>query len=991
MRLTVALFILMASSLATARAAELNITITSNDQDTIVVEPGATVDYEVTGVLTDTDNEGLSYFLFDLAFDGGPLDAADNPPAMPLTNFTAPEGFTNPEGFGGAVIDGVVHQVGGSQNTLKSPLMSGSVITGLGHRPIVLATGSLTAPMTDGAYTLTASEVLGRVIEQGDDGSGEIWATEWAFEGEVTPLQLFVGPQCLSVADCADLDGDGIRDNPCLWWACNNGQCESIETTYGDMGSINGACEPDGATDMGDRIQALSCFTNTDPCSQAEYACEESPPIAFNGDIAGCLGDCHPDGYCDGNDAFQVVGIFIQQSACTCLGDPMPTYPPSAVQYAVVRLESARTIGPGGIVEVDAVLDNSVENFKGYQLHLEPRGGRSGQLNLVDIYVRGGRRNRSNAFYGTPFWSAFNVMTGQMVVGLDRGGVRGKPQTYLATFVYQASEDASGTFLVDARIGAPQGRTLFCSSDSGSVVIAASAQSTIIEVAEADHTPVRTASPHEEGIGEDVPRKSNEKPGSVRLFMSAEGQASEVSQEGYTEIMMPAGSTRRINVWLEDTSASQSLGAYQLIFETTASPLADAEGVVSYATTGEPGSILIDQGRPDWPFEDSIGVTPPLYEEEHAGVFGVIYLTAIPQDQVNPGIMGGIHYLAEFELAASSDALGDHLLYMSAMPPQTFLADFAGCEYHVDELQPLMIHAVSPCVSTEDCADVDDNGIRDDACLWWACNAGLCESTDIVFADMGGQFGACPPDGAADGNDRFLALTCFAGQGWQNGECEPDPPNATNLDAGGPFGSCDPDGVCDGNDAFAALNAFSGESSCTCPLDGAPMPEVEQPVVTGTATIELRPTRKQLRPGETIAIEAYLTTPLDDLRGYQLHLGSAGGTRGHLDLVDISIDRRHDAVFADLAPWAAFNVGTQQMVAGLDTAGVRTKSRAYLATFTYRASRDAAGPFRVELLADVTDAAQRTFVFRTDARAVTELKVESVVVDVVGGRRGGVR
>ncbi len=218
MRTAVVLLATLASSLATAQAAELNIAITSNGQDTIVVEPGATVDYEVTGVLTDTDNEGLSFFIFDLAFDGGPLNAVDTPLAMPLTNFTPPEGFTNPEGFGGAVIDGFVHQVGGSQNTLQSSLMSGSVITGLGHTPIVLATGSLNAPMTDGAYTLTASEVLGRVIEQGEDGSGEIWATEWAFGGEVTEVQIFVGPQCSTIADCADLDGDLIRDENCVYW-----------------------------------------------------------------------------------------------------------------------------------------------------------------------------------------------------------------------------------------------------------------------------------------------------------------------------------------------------------------------------------------------------------------------------------------------------------------------------------------------------------------------------------------------------------------------------------------------------------------------------------------------------------------------------------------------------------------------------------------------------------------------------------------------------
>jgi hypothetical protein len=55
------------------------------------------------------------------------------------------------------------------------------------------------------------------------------------------------------------------------------------------------------------------------------------------------------------------------------------------------------------------------------------------------------------------------------------------------------------------------------------------------------------------------------------------------------------------------------------------------------------------------------------------------------------------------------------------------------------------------------------------------------------------------------------------------------------------------------------------------------------------------------------------------------------------------------------------------MVAGLDGAGVPTPAGAYLATFTYRASKDAAGAFTVEVLADPQDASQRTVLFPTAA------------------------
>ncbi len=130
------------------------------------------------------------------------------------------------------------------------------------------------------------------------------------------------------------------------------------------------------------------------------------------------------------------------------------------------------------------------------------------------------------------------------------------------------------------------------------------------------------------------------------------------------------------------------------------------------------------------------------------------------------------------------------------------------------------------CRAHGDCADLDRDDIRDDVCLWWSCAEGTCQGTDIVYGDMGGQFGACTPDGTSDGNDRFHALNCFANASPDGGNytCEVAAPTAFNVDTAGQFGSCQPDGVCDGNDAFAALNAFNGTATCTCPLDGQPAP-----------------------------------------------------------------------------------------------------------------------------------------------------------------------
>lgn len=137
--------------------------------------------------------------------------------------------------------------------------------------------------------------------------------------------------------------------------------------------------------------------------------------------------------------------------------------------------------------------------------------------------------------------------------------------------------------------------------------------------------------------------------------------------------------------------------------------------------------------------------------------------------------------------------------------------------------------ALDPCKSLADCADVDGDGVRDENCLWWSCTTGICQSTETVFADLGGEFGNCSPDGLADGHDRFHVLNCFSNVGTTGAPgypCEDAPPAAFNVDAGGPFGDCAPDGVCDGNDAFQALNAFDSTTTCTCLLDGGPSPGV---------------------------------------------------------------------------------------------------------------------------------------------------------------------
>jgi hypothetical protein len=470
---------------AVVLAAELNLGVTSGGQPKIVVQPGQVVEYEVSGFLSDSLNEGLSHFIFDLTFSGGSLEPADAPTSLPLLSFAPPAGYSNPSGFGGTAVDGSLKQIGGTQNTLKAPSMIGPVVTGVGHVPIVLATGMLTAPLSDGVYTLGASNVLARVIKLGEDGRGEIWATEWAWEGTLAPLVMLVGESaCLSVQDCADENGDSIRDDPCLWWSCSTGSCQSTEVVFADVGGQFGNCLPDGTADGNDRFHALNCFANVTTDGSAGYPCEGSPPAAFNVDIGGPFGDCQPDGVCDGNDAFHAINAFQGTTACSCESGPSPTTTPEVLSRAtLVARPRSRIVQAGSEVEVDVFLEDGVSDLRGYQLHLMSHGGDRGSLELVDMVVH--TDDPRYVFHGQAAWQAFNVATAQMVAGLDGSGITSEPHAYLATFVYRASANAKGRFTVELLLGGDSDRScrtfLFPTPAAGRIELA-QLKPTVVEI-----------------------------------------------------------------------------------------------------------------------------------------------------------------------------------------------------------------------------------------------------------------------------------------------------------------------------------------------------------------------------------------------------------------------------------------------------------------------------------------------------------------------------
>ena len=181
-----------------ARATNLNLSVQSGGSNVVVVTPGTNVSYSVVGVLSDAASDGLAAFSLNLGFSGGPLAQAAAPSAPPMDSFNRPKGLTNPAGFGGTVVAGVLVQVGGAQNTIKNvfaPFPNGTVVTGVAQPglPVSLVNGNLTAPNPVGTYTLVPSSVAANVIQTGQNGI-PFWRVDKALPGTITPLTVIVTP-----------------------------------------------------------------------------------------------------------------------------------------------------------------------------------------------------------------------------------------------------------------------------------------------------------------------------------------------------------------------------------------------------------------------------------------------------------------------------------------------------------------------------------------------------------------------------------------------------------------------------------------------------------------------------------------------------------------------------------------------------------------------------------------------------------------------------
>ncbi|MEM7164276.1 MAG: hypothetical protein AAF581_02360 [Planctomycetota bacterium] len=188
----------------------------------------------------------------------------------------------------------------------------------------------------------------------------------------------------------------------------------------------------------------------------------------------------------------------------------------------------------------------------------------------------------------------------------------------------------------------------------------------------------------------------------TRLFMAPNGQQATAPTTGNTTITVLPGQRFRVNVWLEDLASGPLLNAYQIMVKANAIPQGTTSGAISYHDNGiggTGGSVLVDTARTDWVFRNEPVVLPVVYNESlHIGLFGAVYFT-IHGTGMDPALLGGIHYLCEFEFDVSADASGTFEIQLNTTavgtPPLNALFQPDGTEFLTNEVQFLTVQVQS--------------------------------------------------------------------------------------------------------------------------------------------------------------------------------------------------------------------------------------------------------------------------------------------------------
>ncbi len=125
-------------------------------------------------------------------------------------------------------------------------------------------------------------------------------------------------------------------------------------------------------------------------------------------------------------------------------------------------------------------------------------------------------------------------------------------------------------------------------------------------------------------------------------------------------------------------------------------------------------------------------------------------------------------------------------------------------------------------------------------------------------------------------------------------------------------------------------------------------------IPVGSAML-LVPSRTVIQPGEAVSVDVYLSN-VQDLRTYQTSLMTRGGDAGSLTREDVVLNStRADFVFAGQQKVDAVDQSGGRVGAVLFNGSVNVGDPAYIGTYTFRASADATGLFRIGV--DIKDRA----------------------------------
>ncbi|MBN2445773.1 MAG: hypothetical protein JXO22_03560 [Phycisphaerae bacterium] len=248
------------------------------------VSAGATIDWTVKVAVSTGDNAGLALVAVNLVQDPNNPELFDLPQASeasiaaPMTNFSRPDGISNP-GEGGATTGYVgsqrgtagamnLIQLGGAQNTFGTPgaTMGASVnvIGGVGQSgPQTVVSGSFTAPSTEGTYTFSLSGAAANVLETVNPAPAH--SPVIAADADATGASFSFTVEAGSTYLCGDADGDGaadVFDIDAFVYAITHSEVEFL-AQYPTSNYLNSDTNCDAAVDVFDIDTFVAAITGT--------------------------------------------------------------------------------------------------------------------------------------------------------------------------------------------------------------------------------------------------------------------------------------------------------------------------------------------------------------------------------------------------------------------------------------------------------------------------------------------------------------------------------------------------------------------------------------------------------------------------------------------------------------------------------------------------------------------------------------------------------